>query len=157
MDKRMFYLVVALLVFSVIGLAACGGREAEQTVVETGPVGEVEEPVAETGSGGEAEEAVAETGSGGDVQAGQQLFVSSCSSCHGPEGRGVPGLGNDLTTSDFVAGLSDSELVAFINEGRPPDHPDNTTGIAMPPKGGNPSLSDEDLADIVAYIRSIHS
>lgn len=142
LDKRMFYLVVALLVFSVIGLAACGGGGAEQAA-ETGTVGEVEEAV--------------ETGSGGDAQAGQQLFVSSCSSCHGPEAKGMPGLGNDLTTSDFVAGLSDSELIAFIKEGRPPDHPDNTTGVAMPPKGGNPSLSDENLADIVAYIRSIHS
>lgn len=140
MDKRIFYLVVALLLLA-IGLAACGGGGADEAV--------------ETGSGGEVEEA-AETGSGGDAQAGQQLFVSSCSSCHGPEGKGMPGLGSDLTTSAFVAGLSDSELVAFIKEGRPPDHPDNTTGVAMPPKGGNPSLSDEDLANIVAYIRSIH-
>jgi disulfide bond formation protein DsbB len=68
----------------------------------------------------------------------------------------VPGLGSDLTTSEFVANQSDSELVAFIKEGRAPDHPENVTGVAMPPKGGNPSLTDEDLSHIVAYIRSIH-
>ncbi len=152
MDKRIFYLVVALLLLAM-GLAACGGGGADEAV-ETGS-GEAAEEAVEAGSGGEAEEAV-EAGSGGDAQAGQQLFASSCSSCHGPEGKGMPGLGSDLTTSEFVAGLSDSELVAFITEGRPPDHPDNTTGVAMPPKGGNPSLSDEDLANIVAYIRSIH-
>jgi hypothetical protein len=27
----------------------------------------------------------------------------------------------------------------------------------MPPKGGNPALSDEDLIDIIAYIRTIHN
>lgn len=152
MDKRVFYLVVVLLLLAM-GLAACGGGGADEAV-ETGSGGGAEEAV-EAGSAGEGDEA-AETGSGGDAQAGQQLFVSSCSSCHGPEGKGMPGLGSDLTTSDFVAGLSDSELVAFIKEGRTPDHPDNTTGVAMPPKGGNPSLSDEDLANIVAYIRTIH-
>ena len=154
MDKRILYLLVALLLLSVTGLAACGGGEAEEPV-EPAPAGEVEEAV-EPASGGEAEEA-AEPAAGGDAQAGQELFVTSCSTCHGPEGKGMPGLGSDLTTSEFVAGLSDSELVAFINEGRPPDHPDNTSGVAMPPKGGNPSLSDEDVANIVAYIRSIHS
>jgi len=39
--------------------------------------------------------------------------------------------------------------------GRDPSDPLNTTGIGMPSKGGNPSLSDEDLQDVVSYIRSI--
>jgi disulfide bond formation protein DsbB len=33
--------------------------------------------------------------------------------------------------------------------------PENTTGVAMPPKGGNPSLSDGDLQNVVAYIRTL--
>jgi disulfide bond formation protein DsbB len=33
--------------------------------------------------------------------------------------------------------------------------PLNTTGIAMPPKGGNPALTDGQIVDIVAYLRSI--
>lgn len=31
----------------------------------------------------------------------------------------------------------------------------NTTGVAMPPKCGNPSLTDQDLADVVAYLRTL--
>jgi cytochrome c5 len=34
--------------------------------------------------------------------------------------------------------------------------PLNTTGVAMPPKGGNPAMSEQDIADIVAYMRTIH-
>ena len=65
------------------------------------------------------------------------------------------GLDKDMTTSEFIAGKSDDELVEFIKAGRAPDDPLNTTGVAMLPKGGNPSLSDEDLYDIVAYIRTL--
>jgi hypothetical protein len=50
---------------------------------------------------------------------------------------------------------TDEELVEFIKLGRQPDHPDNTTGVAMPPKGGNPAISDADLYDIVAWIRTL--
>jgi disulfide bond formation protein DsbB len=60
-----------------------------------------------------------------------------------------------MTASEFIAGKSDDELVEFLKVGRPPDDPLNTTGVAMLPKGGNPSLTDEDLHNIVAYIRTL--
>jgi disulfide bond formation protein DsbB len=61
-----------------------------------------------------------------------------------------------MTRSDFIAGKSDGELVEFIKQGRPADDPFNTTGVAMPAKGGNPLLDDQDLYHIVAYLRLIH-
>jgi disulfide bond formation protein DsbB len=91
----------------------------------------------------------------GDAVVGETLFQNTCAACHGSDAKGLPGLGKDLTTSEFVKGLSDAELVAFITEGRPVDDPANTRGVAMPPKGGNPALTDEDLFDIVAYIRTL--
>jgi disulfide bond formation protein DsbB len=57
--------------------------------------------------------------------------------------------------SEFIAGFSDEALIAFIKQGRPISDPLNTTGVDMPPKGGNPILSDAQLLDIVAFIRSI--
>ncbi len=87
---------------------------------------------------------------------GHDLFVASCSACHGPNGEGMPGLGKPLKDSQFVANLSDEELVAFVKQGRPIWDPNNTTGVDMPPKGGNPALSDEQLMEIVRYLRSIH-
>ena len=64
-------------------------------------------------------------------------------------------LGKDMTTSEFIAGKTDAELLEFVMVGRPPDDPLNTTGVLMPPKGGNPALSDEDLVDIIAFVRSL--
>jgi disulfide bond formation protein DsbB len=86
---------------------------------------------------------------------GQQLFATTCAGCHGAQGQGVPHLGKDLQTSTFVAGLDDAKLAAFIAEGRSATDPLNTTHVAMPPKGGNPALSSENIADIVAYIRQL--
>lgn len=85
------------------------------------------------------------------------LFVASCSACHGEFAQGVEGLGKPLGTSDFVATKTDKELMNFIKTGRPIWDPENTTGIDMPPKGGNPALSDDDLARIIAYIRDLQN
>jgi len=90
----------------------------------------------------------------GDPAVGKELFTT-CQACHGVTGEGVPGLGNNLTTSEFVAGKGDAELVEFIKVGRDANDPLNTSGIMMPPKGSNPGLSEQDLFDIVAYIRTI--
>lgn len=89
------------------------------------------------------------------AERGQQLFASTCTGCHGPQGQGIPHLGKDLQTSQFAAGLSDAQLVDFITQGRPTSDPLNTTHVAMPPKGGNPALSPQDISDIVAYVREL--
>ncbi|MBL9031604.1 MAG: cytochrome c [Phycisphaerae bacterium] len=84
---------------------------------------------------------------------GGEKFMASCSACHGKDGRGLPKLGKDLIASEFVAKLSDDELIAFVKRGRGPSDPLNTTKVDMPPKGGNPALNDEQLEAIVGYIR----
>lgn len=83
------------------------------------------------------------------------LFVSSCSACHGADGGGVEGLGKSLKDSVWAKGKSDDELLAFIKQGRPIWDAENTTGIDMPPKGGNPALSDDDLRLIIGHIRRL--
>ena len=141
--KRSSIHIIILSLLIVLGLAACGGDDTSEASSE--------EAVAQTN---------AESGSGqtsGDATAGQELFTGTCSACHGPAGEGVPNLGKDMTASEFIAGKSDEELIAFIKVGRDPSDPLNSTGVAMPPKGGNPALNDEDLQDIVAFIRTIHN
>jgi disulfide bond formation protein DsbB len=111
-----------------------------------------------TACGGSGQAASSGQGSGNGAPAdGQALFTSNCSACHGPTGEGLPGLGKPLTTSEFVGSLSDEELLEFIKTGRPADDPLNTSGVFMPPKGGNPSLTDEQLQAIIASIRSIRT
>lgn len=86
---------------------------------------------------------------------GQQLFIRTCAACHGPQGQGIPHLGKNLQTNKLVADSSDAQLVDFIIQGRTASDPLNTAHVAMPPKGGNPALTTQDLRDIVAYIRQL--
>jgi disulfide bond formation protein DsbB len=86
---------------------------------------------------------------------GRDLFSTTCAACHRADGKGLEGLGKNLTESWFVASLTDQELLAFVNTGRPINHPDNTTKVAMPPKGGHDELSEADLKDILTYVRGL--
>src|SRR5262245_5342831 len=133
--------LLAVLVLMIGLLAGCTGGEDPTTPTATQP--------AAVSAGQSAAPA-------GDAAKGKQLFLGTCAACHGPNGEGVKGLGKDMTHSEFVAGLSDAELMEFIKKGRPIDDPLNTTGVMMPPKGGNPTLTDAQLTDIIAFIRSIH-
>jgi disulfide bond formation protein DsbB len=91
---------------------------------------------------------------GDPISRGKKAYLS-CMACHGKNGTGVKNMGKDLVNSPFVAGLSDDALVDFIKKGRGPTDPGNTTKISMPPKGGNPALKDDQIRDIVAYLRSL--
>ncbi|MHC4106523.1 MAG: cytochrome c oxidase subunit 3 [Planctomycetota bacterium] len=85
---------------------------------------------------------------------GRTLWMGTCRSCHGTGGEGIPGQGKDIRGSEFIAGKTDAELLAFVKLGRMPFDPLNTTGIQMPPKGGNPIFGDDDLRHIIAYVRT---
>jgi disulfide bond formation protein DsbB len=135
-------LLIMVLAAAALALAACGGGGAARAPQEAAPAAPAEK--------------VEAAAPAGDPAAGKEVFVSTCSACHGPAGEGVTGLGKDMTTSEFIAGKTDAELVDFIKVGRDPSDPLNSTGVAMPPKGGNPALKDADLFNIVAFIRTIH-
>ena len=91
----------------------------------------------------------------GDAANGEALYQTSCQACHGPGGEGIEGLGKPWVGSEFINSTSDEDMVEFLKVGRPSDDPLNSTGIAMLPRGGNPSLTDDDLKDLVAYMRTL--
>lgn len=135
--KRVF-IVVAVL---ALALAACGGSSSN----------------GDTPSGGDSTTTTAASGGGsGDVTAGAAVYSGTCAACHGPTAAGIDSLGKPLAPSEFVASTSEDDLAAFIKVGRPVSDPANTQGIDMPPRGGNPSLSDQDLQDVAAYIKSLN-
>ena len=88
------------------------------------------------------------------VALGEKEFTT-CAGCHGADGTGIPNLGKNLVGSEFIANIGDSDLADLIKIGRPASDPANTTGIDMPPKGGNPALTSEKIDGLVAYIRSL--
>lgn len=151
MKKTLIMFTMALLV--MLALAACGGDDSGSNgggdTADTAPAGE--DSAAETGEDDGGEEAVA----AGDAATGEELFQQTCSACHGPDAKGLPNLGKDLTGNEFVQEKSDEEMLAFVKEGRPAGDPLNDTGIDMPPKGGNPALADEDILHIIAYLRTL--
>jgi disulfide bond formation protein DsbB len=136
MKVRSAIFVVALLAVALL-VAACGGGAAK-------PVG----PAVSS-------DAQKFTNLKGDAAKGKPAYVGTCSACHGPDAKGVTGLGKDLTKSEFAMKLSDADFVLFITKGRPSSDPLNTTKVDMPPRGGNPALKDQDLADIVAFVRTL--
>lgn len=125
--KKLKYIVPIMIALSLL-LVACGGEVAQEEASPT---------------------------PAGDPVNGEELYNQVCIACHGPEGAGVEGLGKPFTTSEFISSHSDQELLEFIKQGRPISDPENTTGVDMPPKGGNPALTDEQIMDIIAYIRTL--
>ena len=84
------------------------------------------------------------------VKAGKKLYSQTCIACHGANGKGaLPGVSN-FTTADGPLAKSDAELIKSITDGLA------TPGAAlsMPAKGGIPSLTDDDVRALIAYLRS---
>lgn len=150
MSKRVIF--VMLVVVAALVLAACGGG-GDDAPTPTPPGQGAQAPAQSEAPAAEEVAAVP----AGDAAVGETTYNQICIACHGPGGTGVEGLGKPLTTSEFVAGLSDGELHDFIMRGRDVSDPANTTGVAMPPKGGNPALDDEDIYNVVAFIRRIQA
>ncbi|NJL92945.1 MAG: c-type cytochrome [Anaerolineae bacterium] len=142
--KRMQMLHWTLgMLASALLVVACGGEaDEEQAALRTATPAQV---------------AVAATYDPQTIEEGAANYGVYCIACHGAQGVGIEGLGSNLAESEFVHRLSDAELLAFIQEGRSADHPDNVSGVAMPAKGGFPSLSVAQINTIIAYLRTLQA
>jgi mono/diheme cytochrome c family protein len=72
----------------------------------------------------------------GDTTAGADVYATSCAACHGASGEG----GTGPAMADEVPGKTDAELEDIVLNG----------------EGSMPavSLGDQDLADLLAYLRA---
>ncbi len=128
---------------AAVAVAAAPSAAAASTVLAPSPA-----------SAASASPAAATTATVGDAKIGQSLWDATCRACHGAAGEGITGQGKDIRTSAFILERDDAALLKFIKAGRMPFDKLNTTGIQMPPKGGNPLLKDADLMNIIAYVRT---
>jgi len=80
---------------------------------------------------------------------GRDAYMSACVACHGPDGQGVlPGV-PDFSDGKWPAATDDATLLKRVREGfQTPGSP-----LAMPPRGGNPALTDDDLKAALDYMK----
>ncbi len=85
-----------------------------------------------------------------DVAAGKAVYSQTCIACHGADGKGtIPGV-PDFTDKNTPLTKSAAELMKNINEG----FQSKGSFMAMPSKGGNPTLTEADVRAVLAYIRA---
>lgn len=93
----------------------------------------------------------------GDANEGRKVFSTTCVTCHGPSGDGLPNLAPSLRGSPFIASADDAAIAGVIRQGRAATDPANKTKKVMPARGGNPFLGDDKIANVVAFVRAIQS
>jgi len=88
-------------------------------------------------------------GTAGAALSGMAIYNQTCVACHGVEGTGgMPGVPNFRAAGGPLS-KPDDTLVQHITEGfQSPGSP-----MAMPAKGGNPSLSGTDVRAVLGYLR----
>ena len=77
----------------------------------------------------------------GDPARGEVLYLSKCYGCHAPEAKGSV----VLNTEDFKAHYADDESIIAVTR----------AGSLPMPAFSEQMLSDQEMADIIAYIRSL--
>jgi cytochrome c5 len=79
------------------------------------------------------------------AKSGKQIWEGTCSACHGTGAAGAPKIGDKKAWAPRIAkGLKTLEQHAL--------HGFQSNGLMMPPKGGNPGLSDADVIKAVKYM-----
>lgn len=91
-----------------------------------------------------------------DISKGKALYETYCTSCHGMSGKGdgpaavsLRPKPKNLTDSAYMSSLNDQYLYDVINKGGA------AVGKSPFMPGWGTTLSDEDIADIISYIRSL--
>lgn len=82
---------------------------------------------------------------GGNADAGNAIYHQTCVACHGEDGHGAIFGAPDFGKKGGVLSKPHAILSQHIKNGF-------REVTAMPAYGGNPDLSDEDIADVHAYL-----
>jgi len=153
--------IIALSLILASVLAACAAPAAPPTATTGATAAPVE--VARPSNPGGPGPALKLTG---DPQAGAQVFVANCQKCHGDQGAG--GVTNPGSSDGTIPALNpiDSTLVdkdlkvfaynldLFLEHGSTPggDNPKQK----MPAWGDEKKLTDQQIADVIAYVMSLN-
>jgi cytochrome c551/c552 len=123
--------LIVLLSQLVTGVVPAGQSDDEKNVLmRIQPFGQV---------------ALAETGPAPGSRAGEQVYQSVCKTCHESGLAGAPKFGDKAAWVTPIA-LGYNVLIQHAINGL------QRNGKVMPPKGGNPDLTDTEVARAVAYM-----
>lgn len=85
----------------------------------------------------------------GNPVRGLEVYSQTCIACHGADGKGAIEGVPDLTLANGRLANPDDIVLKNIIDG----YQSEGSLMAMPPMGGNPDLLDQDMADVLAYMR----
>ena len=82
----------------------------------------------------------------------KETYDKSCAACHGKDGKADTAAGKKLKAKDFTdakvqAGMKDEEMIKAIKEGI-------KEGDKTKMKGFGDKLSDDEIKQLIAYVRS---
>lgn len=78
---------------------------------------------------------------------GAGIYDRSCAGCHGDKGEGRESLGPQINTPDWQQGHTDAQIRdSILNGGKEP-------GTSM--DGFKGALTDDEIADVIVYIRTL--
>jgi cytochrome c5 len=140
--------------FMALGVMFGGGDEAtpegaaDEVMKNTAPIAKVQiqgdEP--EAAEGGSAMEENTDIAGAGVHHAGKATYDSICVACHGAGIPGIPQLGDAAAWAPRIEQGNDT-LYQHAIAGYT-----GASGMPMPAKGGNPSLSDDSVKAAVDYM-----
>lgn len=139
LNTAIMKIVPTICLLATVFMLSCAQIDDEQLSVDnSGVTAETRNPFSDTDSA---------------IAAGQPLFVTNCSTCHGPEGKGdgasglaLPKRPQDLT-SDDVLNMSDGQIFLVLKNGKMRDG-----SMTMPPIR---RLSNDQMWQIIAYARTL--
>ncbi len=159
MKKHLLISLIVVLILAV-ALSACGSKPTQATGEEGGEIARPSNP----GGPGDAVNLT------GDATKGAQTFATTCTPCHGQEGKGgVKNTGSkdgtvpSLNPIDPTLKSSDPKVFAtnldlFVEHGSTPE--EEAEGVkpafSMPAFGDQKTLQPQDIANVIAYVISLN-
>lgn len=89
------------------------------------------------------------------IRQGDDLYrgKGGCNTCHGPDGGGMPAAGSGITAGLNFVPAQFAAIDSLIRTGIP--EPATRTPVAMPPRGAQSNLSDDETRRLAAYAWAI--
>ena len=86
------------------------------------------------------------------IDRGKKVYESTCLPCHQSKGSGVPGMNPPLIQTRYVLGATDT-LINIVLNGLDEELEINGQSYSNP-MPGQPQLKDEEVADVLTFVRN---